>query len=255
MKPTRWIVRRRELPAPRLRMICFAYAGGSASVFHSWQGLLPADVEVCAVQLPGHETRMAETPLRRMDDLVPPLTRELAEVVADVPFVTFGHSLGAAVSFEFVRRLRANGGPSPEQMFVSGRRPPHIRVRERTVHDLPEDEFVAVLTRLNGTPREVLERPEVLELVLPMVRADFELSETYRYRPGLPLDCPVTAFAGLSDLGVPLADVADWARHTTGAFTLRTLPGDHFFLRSAQDRLLADIRQQLAVPRAGVARA
>jgi surfactin synthase thioesterase subunit len=90
--------------------------------------------------------------------------------------------------------------------------------------------------------------------VLPMVRADFEMSETYRYLPGPPLDCPIMAFTGLSDPGVPRADVAQWAQHTTGAFALHTLPGDHFFLRSAQDRLLADIRQQLAAPREGIPR-
>jgi surfactin synthase thioesterase subunit len=249
-----WVVRRRVLPAPRLRMFCFPYAGGGASVYRDWPRWLPPDLEVCAVQPPGRESRLAEPPYTRLPDLLPPLADALSGLL-DGPFVTFGHSLGGLVSFELVKYLRRAGGPQPEQMFVSGRRPPHLPGRERPIHDLPDDDLLTAVLRLNGTSPEIRSHPELLELVIPLLRADFAISETYHYTPETPLACPLTAFSGLADPSVTRSEAAGWAAHSRSGFVLRMLPGDHFFLSTAQRQLLGEITHLLATPPPAAGRA
>lgn len=243
----------RTVPAPRLRLFCFAYAGGSASVFNAWPEHLPGDVEVCAIQLPGREARLAQPAHTDISMLVPELARSLDGLLHDLPYVTFGHSMGATVSFELVRHLRDVGAPQPRLMFVAGRRPPHVDRPDVIIHDLPDRQFAHAVAQLNGTPQEFLREQELLDLVLPMLRADFTLVERYRHEPGPPLDVPMVAFTGAGDVRVPREIAAQWARYTGKSFALRVLPGDHFFLRSAAEQLLAEITHHLAALRGRVA--
>jgi surfactin synthase thioesterase subunit len=232
-------------PQPRLRLFCFPYAGGGASVFHGWRGQLPHDVEVCAIQLPGRESRMPETPYDSLPDLVPPLSAAI-EPLLDRPYLTFGHSLGALVSFELARYLRRAGAPAPDHMFVSASAAPQVGRDDEVIHRLPDDEFLAAVERLNGIAPEILALPDLLELLLPLLRADCTVSEVYRYLPEPPLSCPMTAFHGVADPSVRRDDMAAWAGQTTGPFRLREMPGDHFYLRAERGRLLADITSVLA---------
>lgn len=249
-----WVVRPRTVSAPRLRMFCFAYAGGSASVFNAWPDHLPDDIEVCAVQLPGHETRIAEPAYTDISRLVPALAKALDGLLHDLPFVTFGHSMGATVSFELVRYLRSIGAPQPRLMFIAGRRPPHIDSPDVIIHDLPDQQLIQAVAQLNGTPQEFLREKDLLRLILPMLRADFAVIERYRHEPGPPLDMPLVALTGAGDVRVSRDVAAQWAQYTANSFTLRILPGDHFFLRSAMEQLLAEITHHLALPRDGAAR-
>jgi medium-chain acyl-[acyl-carrier-protein] hydrolase len=155
----------------------------------------------------------------------------------DLPFAFFGHSMGAAVAYEAARRCAADGRP-PRHLFVSGRRAPQLPADWPVTYDLPDAEFVEYLRSLNGTPAEVFDHPELLELMLPLLRADFSVVETYRYLPGPALDCPVTAFGGAGDVEVGRAEVEAWAAQTTAAFAARVVPGDHFFLNDPQARAL-----------------
>src|SRR5262249_55388812 len=150
----------------------------------------------------------------------------------------FGHSMGAMISFELARYLRRKHRLSPHHLFVSGRRAPQIPMTEAPSYNLPESGFYEKLRLLNGTPTEVLEQPELMELVLPMLRADFSVVETYAYTTDAPLDCPVTAFGGLQDHRVERGMLEAWREQTTSTFTLRMLPGDHFFLNIEQTLLL-----------------
>jgi medium-chain acyl-[acyl-carrier-protein] hydrolase len=241
-----WVVRRRMVPQPRLRLFCFPYAGGGATVYRDWSRLVPPDVEVCAVQPPGRESRLGEDAYSRLQDLLPPLAGALGDLL-DVPYVTFGHSLGVLVSFELARHLRRTGGPLPQHLLVSGRRPPHVRSDEHELmHKMDDDRLLDAVLELNGTSPEIREHPELLELALPLLRADFALSETYEYTPEAPLPCPITAFSGTADPHVSRSEAQDWAQHTSGGFELRMVPGDHFFLTSAQGQLLADISELLS---------
>jgi medium-chain acyl-[acyl-carrier-protein] hydrolase len=161
------------------------------------------------------------------------------------PFALFGHSMGATIGFELARELRRQHASGPVHLFVSGGRAPQIPDPDPPIHHLPEKEFIAGLRRFNGTPEEVLRNPELMGLFLPILRADLAALETYSYTPGEPLDCSISAFGGLEDEKVSQDELAAWRDQTRGAFTLRMLPGDHFFLRTARTLLLHAISQDL----------
>lgn len=233
----RWIVRTKPNPQARLRLFCFPYAGGGSSTFAAWSQSLRPSVEVCAVQLPGREGRLAEPPYTEMNALV----EKLADVLApslDKPFVVFGHSNGGLIGFEFIRRLRRLGRPQPLHFFTSGCRAPHLKDPNGPIYALPDAEFIAEIGRLNGTPADILNNQEVMELMLPLLRADYTLHDLYAYAPGEPLDCPITAFGGEADDQATLPQLIEWRAQTRGQFNLHMLPGDHFFIRSESALLL-----------------
>lgn len=232
-------------PHARMRMFCFPYAGGGASIFRGWTASLPADLEVCPVQLPGRESRLREAPFTRSELMVTALADAL-QPYFDLPFVFCGHSMGAAVAFELTRELRRRGRPQPLHLFASGRRAPHLPPREEPIHELPEPEFLVKLRELNGTPEEVLQHDELMRLLIPILRADFGVNETYTYTSEEPIDAGISAFGGLGDEDVTREDVEAWREHTRGRFRTRMLPGDHFFIHSAKDLVLESIARDLA---------
>ncbi|SNY24497.1 thioesterase II family protein [Paractinoplanes atraurantiacus] len=238
-------VRRARRQAPRVRLICFPYAGAGASVYADWPRGLPPEIEVLAVQLPGRQDRRHEPAFTRMRPLIETLAQVLRPYVASVPFALFGHSGGAMVGFELARTLRRRLGAEPAWLFLSGHAAPDLPRRAAPIHTLPPGEFTAQLRDLDGTPPEVLGDDHLMELLEPTLRADFTLLETHRFAPGEPLSCPVTGYAGESDREAGPADVAAWAAHTTGEFTLRTFPGGHFFLTDAREAILEDIAGNL----------
>jgi medium-chain acyl-[acyl-carrier-protein] hydrolase len=205
---------------------------------------LPGSVEVCPVQIPGRETRFREPAFTRIPALTEALTEGLRPHL-DRPFAFFGHSLGALVAFEVARRLRQDSGTEPVQLFVSGCAAPQAQVQDRPIHNLPADEFWKEVQGLNGTPREVLANEELRELLLPVLRADFALCETYALEPDSPLHCPVFALGGLGDDTVASQDLEGWRERTSGPFRLRMLPGDHFFLKTSQPLLLRILSEEL----------
>lgn len=232
-------------PGARLRLFCFPYAGGGASIYRSWPPELPAAVEVVAVQPPGRESRFREEPFRRIEPMADAATGALAPLL-DRPFAFFGHSMGAILAFEVARRLRRRGLPRPRHLFVSGRSAPRVEVTDPPIHDLPREEFLGAVRRFSGTPEEVLQNRELVELIEPLLRADFSVSETYRYRPDAePLDLPLSALGGAEDPEVPPEHLAPWREETTGPFREHLLPGGHFFLGERRAELLAIVAREL----------
>ena len=185
-----------------------------------------------------------EPPYSRLSLLVEALAEALHPLL-DKPFALFGHSLGSLVSFELARQLRANHRARPLRLFVSAGPAPQIPHRGLPIHSLPEKEFAAELRRLNGTPGDLLDHKELMDIVIPSLRADFELYESYRYLSGPPLNCPISTYGGLSDKRVNHDDLEAWRDQTTGSFSIRMFPGDHFFLKSTQPLLLRALSQEL----------
>ena len=239
-----WIACRKPNPQARLRLFCLPYAGTSASVFRTWSDGLPVDVEVCPVQLPGRGTRLMETPFTQPASLVQALAQALVPLL-DKPFAFFGHSLGALVGFELARQLRRQTGVQPVRLFVSADRAPQVSHRDRPIHALPEGEFLVELRRLNGIPGKVLEEAELMQMILPILRADFAVYETYIYATEPPLNCPISTFGGLRDHRVSRGDLEAWRDQTSGSFSLRMFPGDHFFWNTTQPLLLQILSQEL----------
>lgn len=241
---SRWVTFSRPVPDAKLRLFCFPYAGGSSVTYRAWPLGLPADVEVCAIELPGHGNRLHEplfdrlTPL--LDDLAPKLIPYLNK-----PFVFFGHSMGALIAFELTRRLRRDYARMPQHLFISGHRPAQTRDVKKRTFDLPEAEFIQELVRLNGTPTEVLENPELLEVMIPILRTDFAIAQTYEYVEEPPLECDLTALGGISDVSVTREHLEVWKTHTSANFKLRMFLGDHFYLHTARTSLLQTIALDL----------
>ncbi|GAA3211993.1 thioesterase II family protein [Actinocorallia longicatena] len=235
-------------PTPRpwatTRLVCFPHAGGSAVAYRSWS-VSPA-VEVHAVQYPGRADRMA--------DPLPTGIMQTARMAAaslaplqDRPMALFGHSMGALVAFETARILTEKGSP-PVHLFVSAGLPAHKWAGRRTVPINDDAALVQELLSLGGSDADAMADPELRELVLPYIRADFQMLQDYRHTPGAPLTSPVTAMTGEGDPHVPVEIAAHWAELTTGPFELRSFSGDHFYLVERRDEVLAEIMKALNVP-------
>lgn len=216
----------------RLRLFTFHHAGGAASGY-LWRRYFPEEIEVCAVQLPGRESRFMEAPFIRLGSVVTELTRVIASTM-DLPFAFFGHSMGALIAFGVTRRLAAERRPLPQRLFLSAHRAPHLPPSE-PIHGLPDAEFLAQL----ADSRLARLNTELRELVLPIVRTDIAICETYEPMPAAPLPCPITVFGGETDEQVGEPELHAWARHTASDFDVRLFRGGHFYLRGAE-QLLAD---------------
>jgi medium-chain acyl-[acyl-carrier-protein] hydrolase len=230
---------------PGLRLVCFPYAGGGAYQYRAWATSLSPDVGVFAVQLPGREDRIREQPFSALDDAVTAVTQDLVAVL-DGPFAIFGHSLGAIIGAEVAFRLELERAMRPEHLFVSGCRGlPVVNVDRRPVHDLPDDELLDHVRRLNGTHEELLADDTIRAFMLRLIRADYAMFDGYTYTEDRTLSCPVTAFGGEADPTVAPATLTAWSAVTTGPFDVHVLRGDHFFLHSTRDELLMLLRAAL----------
>jgi surfactin synthase thioesterase subunit len=229
----------------RLRLLCFPYAGAGASIFWGWASALPAGIEICPVQIPGREGRWSEPPFTQLSSLVESLA-DVLQPLLTVPFAFFGHSMGALISFELTRQLRRSSGISPVHLFLSAARAPHIPDPDSPIYQLPEVEFVEALSDLNGIPEEVRQNAELMRLMLPTLRADFRLCQTYEYYHEQPLSCPISAYGGQQDRKAAYADLAAWGIHTRSTFTCRIFPGNHFFLFNARKALLQTLSEELS---------
>jgi medium-chain acyl-[acyl-carrier-protein] hydrolase len=240
-----WIVTTVPNPAARLRLIGVPYAGSGASAFAMWPRALPADVEMCAVQMPGREARLGEPPLTRWDDVIDRLAEALLPWTQQGPFALFGHSLGAMVAFEIARRWRRDRRPGPDHLFVSGCRAPHLPLDDPPTHTLPHEKFVHAVRRLRGTPEEVLDCADLLDTFLPALRADFTLWETYVYRDDEPLGVPISAYGGIEDEHADASTLQAWRAQTTSAFRQVMFPGSHFFVNADRAAVLAELAREL----------
>jgi medium-chain acyl-[acyl-carrier-protein] hydrolase len=229
--PDRWILRFKPRPAARLRLFCFPYAGGSASIYRDWAQHVIPDVELIGVQPPGRESRISEPLIGDLPLLVQGVFAALRPHL-DRPCLFFGHSLGALVAYELAKLLRRTDVHAVLRgMFVSGSAAPQLRKNPAVLHDLPDGAFIERLRALNGTPKELFDHPELLALFLPILRNDFLLSETYRHQPAPPLDIPIHCLGGEADPRVDTEQLAGWKEHSTRRpFSMTLFQGDHFFI-------------------------
>lgn len=231
-----WLHNWQHRPHACIRLFCFPYAGGGASIFRSWPGYLPQSIEVCPIQLPGREDRLGERPFSNISALIDAMVPVLLPYL-DRPYAFFGHSMGASISFEFMRYIYHIGHSiKPIHLFVSGRQAPQWPDIDPPSYGLPEPEFIEKLRHLKGTPEAVLQNAELLHLLLPLLRADFALCETYNYTHERPLECPLSAFGGLQDSEVPREALEAWREQTSGQFKVRFFDGDHFFLHKEKEQ-------------------
>lgn len=230
-------------PNARMRLFCLPYAGGGASIYRSWQGSFPAEFEICCVQLPGRENRLMEPLYTRMNPLVETLAEALVSAL-DRPFALFGHSMGGLIAYELARYLQKKYQVAPKHLFVSACRAPEIPDPIQW-HRLGEQELLAELRQVPGFPREVLDHAELMQVLLPIIRADSAVTETYDYRQSEPFRFPLTVFASEQDEIISRAAIEPWRGHTSAAFDLSLIDGHHLFIQQQAPQVIRVILEKL----------
>jgi medium-chain acyl-[acyl-carrier-protein] hydrolase len=222
-----WIIRPKPLYDAEIKLLCFPYAGGGTPVYFRWKNKLCNDVELNIVQLPGRGTHLSEEPIDDMDILIEKLLPQVSDIVSG-RYIVFGHSVGSRVGFELVRQAIKGGFPAPLHFFASGSSSPKSRCIEEGISELPDIEFIDRLSKMNGTPPEVLENKEFMELFLPTLRADFKISEQYVCSGNFTMPTNVTVLSGRED-DIPMEQLRMWGSFCNACEVIMC-DGDHFFI-------------------------
>lgn len=239
-----WVLAQEPRPPEGVRLFCLPPAGGGAANYRKWAAALPAEVDIHRIQPPGRETRFREPFCKRPEDYVSTVAR-LVAAEPDRPYALFGHSMGALLAYEVAHQVRDQIGREPHHIFASAFRSPREE-RPPSIHQLPDPEFITQLRdRFGGVPDEVLKYPEVLEIMLPIVRADLALLSAYEYTARKPLRCPISAVGGRADPWVHEQDLRRWSALTTGPFAVHMVDGGHFYLDSALHELVGIVTRAL----------
>lgn len=228
----------------KIRLFCFSYAGGGASTFLRWRAHFPKHIDLCAVQQPGREDRNAETPINDLALLIAKIADAIAPHI-NVPYAFFGHCNGALIAFELTRELRRRGLQAPKHIFVSSFRSPDLKNSNQSLHDLPKTRFISNLKAYGGMPEEILNNEEIIDSMMPTLRADFSLHETYRYLEEERLDSPMTILGGLQDNVVRRSELQGWKDKTQKTAKVKLFPGGHFFIDTHRQFLLKAIKDEL----------
>jgi len=237
-----WLSRAEPRPEAEIELFCLPYAGAGASAYRGWVAAFGPRVEVTALRLPGRENRIRERP-----EVDPVAVASVIDAAATRPYALFGHSMGARLGFEVISELRRTGRPLPVRLYPSGSLPPDQRSSSALdgLSVLPDEELVARLSAAGGVPEAVLAEPELVEMLLPVLRADLTWVDDYAYVPDEPLPVPMVAFAGAADPVAPPSRMTGWAAHTSAGFALHTLPGGHFFLHDHTGTIASTIEADL----------
>jgi len=240
-----WVVCFHPRPGARLRLVCFPHSGGAPAAYRAWSSQLPAWLELQAVRYPGRIGAPGQAPLTHLRDLAHGAAGALTDDDPR-PMAFWGHSLGAIVAYEAALLLQDRGGAGPRHLFAAAAGAPHLPLDRPAIHGLDDAGFLAEVAAYGGTPDAVMEHPELLEILLPVLRADFEAYETYRPGGALPAGCPVTVLGGEGDALVSRERLAAWAVQGGGNTPVRLYPGGHFFPQAHADDVLALVVRTLA---------
>ncbi len=243
----KWVICSDVRPEAKFRVFCFPYAGGNAQIYRSWSKVFPEFIEVMAVNLPGHGSRIMEPAISRLDPLVRSIAEAIYPYLKEKQFAFFGHSMGALVCFELSRHIFKEYNICPVHLFVSAHCAPQLPSRYAGQKDymLPDNELLKKVKDLNGTPQWMLENEEIMQLAIPIMRADMEVCQTYNYVDELPLQVPITAFAGSQDECVSIDEIRSWKEQTNKNFRMEVISGDHFFIQSMGDLVSRSVAEEL----------
>jgi len=245
MNSSPWFVPPRAAVNAETRLFIFPYAGGGPAAFGKWQSELPVNMEAWIAHYPGRGSRYNEAPIKQLNTLVENLSQAI-QLLLDKPFAFFGHSMGALVAFELARKIRENKLPQPAMLFISGCSAPHLPDPHPPIHALPDGEFLHALKQFDGIPAEILRFPDAMELLIPVLRADFQVVETYTYTSDAPpLDCSIVTFGGLDDPRVSRKRIEGWALHTASNFKSQYFSGDHFFINHGKDEIIRAVTEEI----------
>lgn len=227
-------------------LFCFPYAGGGATTYYSWKKYFKnTNISLCPVRLPGRESRLSELPYRRMSHLIEDLT-EVIHPYIQQPFAFFGHSMGALISYELTKSIYERYQVLPNHLFLSARYSPHLRKTPTNKYLLPDNELLEEIRKLGGTKEEILKNRGLVEMILPIIRSDFELIETYEYISSDPLSVNTTILGSIKDELVNIEELLAWKKLFTGStFSVRLFEGNHFYHENYAERISSIIKNEL----------
>ncbi|MFF0531166.1 thioesterase II family protein [Nocardia amikacinitolerans] len=240
-----WFRRFNPSPSATMRLACFPHAGGSASFFLPLSRAMHPECEVLSVQYPGRQDRRNEPLASSISALADSIADHMSHW-SDKPLALFGHSMGATLAYEVTRRISSPN--IPIALFVSGRRAPS-RYRQESVHTLSDDQLLVELKVLGGTDSRAFADEDIVRMILPVVRADYQAIETYRHEPGPKVSTPIFAHIGDQDPRVTVDEASSWQSHTSNSFEMHVHSGDHFYITKHVDSISKHIKQTLAVHR------
>jgi surfactin synthase thioesterase subunit len=232
-----------------ITLFCFPYAGGSAAVFNRWRQYLDNRIDMHAVELAGRGRRIYDPMYDSMEEAVDDVFKIIGDRLHDSPYAVFGHSMGGILAYELTQKIRERSLPLPPALFVSGRGAPHIPYEhdKRMLHRLPREDFKKEIIQLGGTPKEFFDHPELQDVLLPMLRSDFKIAETYEETGAAdirPLDIDITVFIGKNE-GVTAEQMHGWKEHTNRVCTIHYFEGEHFFINEETEKIVKIINHSL----------
>jgi medium-chain acyl-[acyl-carrier-protein] hydrolase len=229
-----------------IKLFCLPYAGGSAMIYHRWKRSLHGTIQLCPIELTGRGKRFTEpyydSLLAAVEDVYELVKPELNRG----PYAFFGHSMGSLLAYELARKIETLPHPKPLHLFLSGGNPPHLKNNEKIYHTMPEEEFKVEILKMGGTPREVFEHKELLEIFIPLLRADYKIIETYEFQPDHPVfDYGITGFYGKADEEATGDKMREWQQYTKTQFWLHEYEGGHFFIHDYMDEIIQIINNTM----------
>lgn len=249
MKKNKLFVIPKPLISPIVRLFLFPFAGGSIATYSHWVNLFDDDlnIELVLVQLPGRGSRMSEPSHKSMASLMSELVAN-ASYITSCPYILFGHSLGAKIAYELAGQLGELGLRSPKYFIASGSGAPHLKNESEPIHNLPRNAFISELENLNGTPQEILLNSELLDFLIPLLRADFKVAYEYQARV-CRLSCPIMVLGGEDDSDVSLDQLQAWEELSDAKTTIEFIPGDHFFINNNEGVVVEKILSFIDYPK------
>jgi surfactin synthase thioesterase subunit len=234
-----WIKIFKPLHEPKIRIVCFPYAGGGASVYREWSRFLPDHFELLSLQLPGREDRIRENYADDLFKLIESFHPTLFPML-NLPFVFYGHSMGALIAYEYARYLSHNFNVEPIRLFLSGRSAPNEVRRGKNLNELIDKELIEEVTSM-GASKILLESPQLAELFIRTIRADLTMLDKYQFIDGHDISCPITVMSGVNDSSFEVEDLDAWNNHTKGGLTKLFYPGGHFYINENLEQVIRSV--------------
>lgn len=238
-----------------VKLFCLPYAGGSAAIYHQWKKYLDSNIQLCPLELAGRGKRFLEPHYDSIFNAVDDIYEQISDNLDDGPYAFFGHSMGALLSYELARKFCTSSHVKPVHLIVSGKNPPHISEAPKMYHALPENEFINKILRMGGTPPEVFQHQELLNLIIPLLRSDFRIFETYEFSEDqCELNCGITVFYGAADEEISAEKMAEWRKYTRSDYQIRCFDGGHFYINEHMEAVVGMINTILGQAKGDVGR-
>ncbi|MBS4536684.1 thioesterase [Clostridium sp. D2Q-14] len=211
-------------------LFCLPYAGGSEAIYYKWKKYLDSSIELYPIELKGRGKRFDKGFYENLEEAVDDIFNNIKDKIDNTDYAIYGHSMGSLLAYELYYKIKKMGYLKPKHIFFSGYKAPSIIRTKENIYDLPDYDFIKKVMELGGTPEEVFNNKELLEVFLPVIRNDFKILENYNYKEREDkIECDVSILYGNQE-AINLEDVLLWKNHVSSGFKIYNLEGNHFFI-------------------------